>query len=340
MKAIFIIAAAGVAGMIAVTGLAGCESAGGGPAGGGSGRPAVMSGAPASMPGPGTPVLVVNGESLGWEALMGPLGEAGGGPVVEELVLTTALRREFLRREWTLSAEDLEAERRAYSENLEAQGNASASQAGTVVDGVRRARGLGPARFAGLIERNAMLRRMVRDEVTVTAEEVEQATVLKYGPKVRARLIVVETERAASEIRSRLVEPGEPAGPSLTDRFGHEARRSSMDVSGASGGVNDPVSPADPSLPVAMRRALLETPVGTVSPVIALERTYAMVLPEERLDGVAIDPAAVRPAIEQEVRLRKERIAMEEVARRLVENASVTVFDPSLRYGWEGRRRR
>ncbi|MCC6675569.1 MAG: peptidylprolyl isomerase [Phycisphaerales bacterium] len=326
MKSSFII----VAVALGIT-LAACGSDGPGMVSSGP-RPGGTSGVPA--PASGTPVLVVNGESLGWEALVAPLGEAGGGPVVEELVLTTALRREFIKREWTLTPEDLEAERRAYGENLEAQG--TAAPPGTVVDGVRRARGLGPARFAGLIERNAMLRRMVRDEVAVSAEEVELATVVRYGPKVRARLIVVDSERAAGEIRSRLQE----AGAELTERFSLEAKRQSVDSTGPAGGVNEPVSPQDPSLPVAMRRALAETPVGTVSAVIGLERTWALVLPEERIDGVAIDPAAVRPVMEREVRLRKERIAMEEVARRLVESASVTVFDASLRYGWEGRRRR
>lgn len=311
------------------TGMAGCAGDGPAPArpGGGGAAPGVTASS--------GPVVVINGESLGWEALTPPLAEAGGGPVVEEMVLTTTLRREFLKRGWTLTKEDLEAEQRAFSDNLEAQG--SPAQAGTIVDGVRRARGLGPARFAALIERNAMLRRMVRDEVTVTAEEVELAARIRYGPKVRARLIVVETEREAAEVHTRLAGL---AGAELAARFDQEARRSSIDPSGARGGLGEAVSPADPSIPVALRRAIDLTPVGTLSAVIALDRTYAMVLPEERIDGPAVDPAAVGPAMEREVRLRKERIAMEEVARRMVESAAVTVFDPSLRYGWESRRRR
>lgn len=282
----------------------------------------------------GTPVVVINGESLSWDSIVAPLAEAGGGPVVEELVLTSALRREFIRRDWTLTPEDLDGERRAFEENLEALG--VTGQVASAVESVRRARGLGPARFAALIERNAMLRRLVRDEIAITPEEVDLAMQLRYGPKVRARLIVVETEREASEVLARLRE----AGPELPARFAQEARRVSIDPTGPRGGANEPVSPSDPSLPVAMRRALEQTAVGEVSPVVALDRSFALVFPEERIGAAAVDPESARPAAEREVRLRKERIAMEEVAVRLVDSASVTVFDASLRYGWEGRRRR
>lgn len=333
MRSHFIIGAVGMAGVV-LSG--GCGSGGPGPRdadGPAWVSPGEMRGVPAAA---GTPVLVMNGESIGWESLVAPLAEAGGAPVVEELVLTAGLRREFLKRDWTLTSADLEAERRAYEENLAAQGGAGGA-ASAIVDGVRRARGLGPARFAALIERNAMLRRLVKEEVTVTGEEVALATGVRYGPKVRARLIVLGDERAAGEVRGRLADA---AGAELVERFAAEARRQSIDPSGPSGGVNEPVSPSDPSLPVAMRRALAETPVGSVSPVVALDGTWAVVLVEERVDGSAIDPAAVRESMEREVRLRKERIAMEEVARRMVESAAVTVFDPSLRYGWESRRRR
>lgn len=282
------------------------------------------------------PVLVINGESVGWDDLVGPLGEAGGGPVVEELVLTSALRREFLRRGWTLTQGDIDAEQALFNQNLEVMAGPGAQ--GSPVEAVRRARGIGPARYAALLERNAMLRQVVRDDVVVTAEEVDVAMAVRHGSKVRVRLIVAPTEREASEIHGRLVE-AKRAGADLRSKFAEEATRWSIDPTGPGGGVNEPISPTDPSLPLALRRAIDLTPVNELSAVIALDRTFAIVLPEERIEALA-DPSAMRPAVEREARLRKERIAMEEVAKRMVETANVTVFDPSLRYGWENRRRR
>src|SRR5689334_21639487 len=107
---------------------------------------------------------------MGWGDVVGPLGEACGGQVVEEFVLTSALRREFLRRGWSLSQADMDAERDLLTQNLESM--AGPATQGSAVDTIRKARGLGPARYPALLERNAMLRRMVKEEVTIAPEEI------------------------------------------------------------------------------------------------------------------------------------------------------------------------
>ena len=77
---------------------------------------------------------------------------------------------------------------------------------------LRERRGLGPVRFAALLKRNAGLRRLVEDQVTVTEPAVRQAYRLAHGPAARVRLIVMPTLRGG-------------AGPAAAGRRGRAVRR-------------------------------------------------------------------------------------------------------------------
>ena len=100
----------------------------------------------------------------------------------------------------------------------------------------------------------------------------------------------------------------------------------------ASGGDLGVVSPEDPSLAVPLQEELRATGAGSLTGLVLVAEGYGLALVESRL------PATTAPTdeeIERRVRLRKERIAMDELANRLVAGARVTVFDESLRWSWE-----
>jgi hypothetical protein len=53
-------------------------------------------------------------------------------------------------------------------------------------------------------------------------------------------------------------------------------------------------------------------------------------------DGLSFEQAL--PSLERLVRLRQERLLMDRLARNLLAQARITVFDESLNWAWQNRR--
>lgn len=283
------------------------------------------------------PPAALRGEDpIDWEELRSHLSEASGGLILEEIVLGRAIREELSQRGQTISPEMVDAERARLCSTLAAAAGRPESEGETLLLQVRAARGLGPVRFQALLERNAGLRSLARadagGEISVSQEDLDEAYALKYGPRVRARLILVASESEARTAADRVRQ--EP--------FGDVAAKVSIDPSGARGGLLDPFSPRDPAYPAAVRAFVGGLKPGEVSPPIAVSwgdrQGYAILKIEE-----VIEPSP-RPSRESsaeslrnEIRLVRERAAMDRLARRLVAASRVTVFDRSLGWSWEQR---
>lgn len=281
------------------------------------------------------PVALLAEDVITWEEIRPRLIEAVGGPVLEEMVLERMLERECRRRGIEITARELAAERDLLAQAFAITGAAPGRDRAAgerVLAQVRRERGLGEVRFAALLRRTAMMRRLVQTEVAVTPDAIRLAYDIRYGERFRVRLMTVGSAREAMRIIERLRD-GEP--------FDALAMEVSTDVSSIRGGLIEPISPEDPAWPLALRQALRTMTVGEVrgSPV-ALETGFAVLRLEERL-APATDrpsPELVRSDLEQEVRVRQERLLMNRLARRLIAEAPLSVVDTALRTAWEDRR--
>ncbi len=281
------------------------------------------------------PVALLADDVITWDEIRPRLTEAVGGPVLEELVLERMLERECRARGIEITPRELATERELLAQALVITGAAPGQDraaAERVLAQVRRERGLGEVRFAALLRRTAMMRALVQTEVAITPEAIQRAYEVRYGERFRVRLITVGSAREAMRLIERL-RTGEP--------FDALAMEVSTDVSSVRGGLIEPISPEDPSWPQALREALRTMTVGEVrgSPV-ALETGFAVLRLEERL-APATDrpsPEVVRADLEQEVRVRQERLLMNRLARRLIAEAPLSVVDTELRRAWELRR--
>lgn len=261
--------------------------------------------------------LVINGEPLGFGELSEALGEAAGAQVVREAVLDRAIGAALLRAGLEVDAEAVEQERRLFAETVGAEGRDAAER-------VAARRGLGPVRFERFLRRNSGLRALVGDvessEAGIAAE-VDR----RFGPAVRARLVVTSTEREAAEARDRAER--DPGGASAG--MAAAAFAVSIDPSAAAGGVFERARPSDPRWPGPLARALQTQMIGEIGPVIGFAGGAAVVLVEERFAGrVPTDAERAEAALAAQ-RLGETR-AMAALARRLVTSADVTVLDPSL----------
>jgi hypothetical protein len=277
----------------------------------------------------GRPPAIAFDARIDWAQLQPYLAEIGGREVLEEAILDAAIDRELAKSGQPVTAAAIEAERRIVIETVAEESQTSGDQAAGLVEELRRARGLGPKRYAGQLRRNAALRAMVAGGVLVGRDEIELARRLNYGERVKARLVVCRDERDASAIRASLAPL---SGDQLRAEFTRLAMERSVHSTRASGGDLGVVSPEDPSLAVPLQEELRSTGAGSLTGLVLVAEGYGLALVESRL------PATTAPTdaeIERRVRLRKERIAMDELANRLVAGARVTVFDESLRWSWE-----
>ena len=289
-------------------------------------RAAQPTGARAPEPS-GRTAAMLDGQPITWDELRPVLGEAAGAAALREVALDRLLAAECTQRGVTISAADVDAERRLLLATLSQDAGASAGDAERLLERVRASRGLGDVRFGRLLERNARMRKLVAPGVQVSDEEVAQAFEMRHGAKYRTRVIVVPTQARAAELRGQI----EGAADRLS-AFAAAAARHSTDPSAARGGVSEPISPVDPAYPAAVRYELRGMKTGDLSQVVAADRGYALLFLEEEIpaDGAALADKA--EGIRAEVRTRRERLAMDDLARRLLGSANLVAMDRSL--GW------
>ena len=272
------------------------------------------------------PAALANGLSLSWDELRPMLAEAAGGQVVQEALLDRLLVTECKGKGISIGQGDVDAERKLLTEAIVRDAKATPNDAERLLESVRRSRGLGEVRFARLLERNARMRKLVAPTVEVSDADVAQAFEILHGVKYRVRVILTSEQSGVADALEKIA----GSTGSLSVPFAERAMSISIDPSAERGGLLDPFSDADPAYPSSVREAVRGLQVGQVSPVLAVDRGYAIVLLEGRIpaDGVRIEDAL--GTIAAEVRTRRERAAMDALGLRLIRGSGLRVLDRSL----------
>lgn len=273
----------------------------------------------------GEPVAYVEGRAVTLADLGPGLLETAGGQVLLELVIDRALSRRLAEAGITLGEEQTRAEEETLLRTLSADGNEAARLLGEL----KRARGLGPSRYAGLLRRNAGLRALVGPGATPPEGAVRRAFEVLHGPRYEARLIVVAGVAEAA----RLADEARKGGDVAT--FVRLALEHSTDPSRAQGGLLPLVSPADVTFPAVVRDTLGRMTPGQVSDPLLLESGSAVLRLDRKIEADGIQFDDVKGDLEWQVRLRVERGLMEDLVRQMLRSGQVVVSDPGLRAGWE-----
>lgn len=281
------------------------------------------------------PAAIVAGSAVSETDLLPALTEAAGAVVLEEFTLRKALEAELAGEGLSIGDGLVQAERGLLVRTVAAESRASEAQAEEMIASMRRARGLGETRFGGLLWRNAALRALVSAKAKPTPEDMTLATQLEFGPRFRARLLVTrsadDATRALREVRV--------AGAGSPVVFAEHAFRSSIDPSGPRGGLLPDASPADGALPPLVRTALVSLAPGECSDVLSIEGGFALVLLESRTREPRVPDDAELRELESKVLARIQRLAMDRLARTLLERTEVSVISDPLRWSWERRPR-
>ena len=266
-----------------------------------------------------SPIAYARGTAVYLEDLRRPLLGAAGGQALADWVLDRELARELLSRGLEVTGADVEAQRRAMLEML----SPDEDEAARLLRELREERGLDEASFDAFMRRSAVLRKLV-GEVEVSDAAVTQAYELRHGPRYAVRLLVATSLTQAQRLRERAM-----AGAAFAELANEAGVRA---VEG--GGVLDPMSAADPSVPRAVAAVLPQLRAGDVSDALAVEGGFALVKLERVVPADAQPLERARPELERLVRLRVQRVRMAELARELVTGAGVRVLDPTLERSW------
>lgn len=271
----------------------------------------------------GKAVAFVEGRPITVNDLQPAVYEAAGGQILAEMVLDRRIERRLAERGITLAGSQIMAEKEVLLKTLDA-GNED--QATRLLRELRKRRGLGDQRFEQLLKRNAGLRALIAEQVQINDALIQQAHQMQYGAKYEIRLITVEALGEAGEV-ARKARDG-------TLTFTELAVRHSTDSSRAQGGLLPPISPVDESWPEAIRKVVTTLNVGSVSDPVALERGFAIVKLERKVEAQPIQLEPVRAELTARVRRNAERLLMQQLARTLLTEADVLVADRVLRESW------
>lgn len=285
--------------------------------------------------GSGRPAAIVDGAPCSWLELQPWLAEASGGAVLQELAIDRRLQREFEGRGLTLAAAALTQEQANLARSLSLSAGRGPDDGEVLVQRLRRERGLGEQRFAALLRRSAMLRQLVQAEVVVDEESLKRAWAARFGKRIRTRVIIVTTHSQASALLAQLA----GAGADLPARFSRLAMESSTDESAARGGVLPAWSPEDPNIPLLLRQAGAGTAPGELSQILALDTGFGLLLVEGVVPETGRTLAEARSELEFEVRLRQERLLMDRLAAKMLQEAQVAPQDRALDWSWRATRR-
>lgn len=278
---------------------------------------------------PDRPVAYLNGHPLTQAELFATLAEMDGGLALSEVLLDRAITDRLSDQGLAVTDADLQQERGIILASL----SDNEDEATRLLAAMRARRGLGDRRFHALLRRNAGLRKLIEPVTDIGEPAIRQAYELQYGQRYVVRLVLTDNAAQAQEVRRLALE-----GASFIDL----AVATSTDPSAAQGGLLSPISPADATYPLALREQLpklkLDTEATRLSPVLTLGTGYAIVRLEEiyAARGPAIE--AVRDVLEARVRLRLQRLRMEQLARTLIDSANIVVLDPTLKHSWEQQR--
>ena len=279
--------------------------------------PAGTSAEPARVVEPVAPatglVAIVDGNAVSFDDIRAALVESAGAATLRDKVVDLRIAARLKSGGIAIGAEDIERERSILLDTLDGD----RMRAIELLGEIRRRQALGDVRFEALLRRNAGLRALVAGEVKLDEEGIEHVFDMLHGPKRTARLAVLASlSDAEALLRDH-----------ATREFAELAFERSLDETAARGGLLAPIARRDPSYPETLRAAIFATEVGgTSAPVLDGSRFYVVeVVAEKPADGTTREVARAR--CERTLRLSRERLLMDALARELASSEGVTVFD-------------
>jgi len=252
-------------------------------------------------------VAILHATSIRQEDLWPSLVELGGQEILDDHILDLALTSELGRLGLTVHPTDTHAEKQ-YLETLTSEIDEES------IDNLLEDKGYGHVRTSKLLWRNAALRKLIKNQVSISSEAIQRMFSIVHGPSYPARIIVVSTLEEAAIIGSSIQQ-----GHTFSDI----AIANSIDPSSSRGGRVEPISVANPIWPASIREVISD-------PIFIGDRWVILQVTDEPIVSNA-EFKNVEPEMKRLATFAQERFLMERLAQSLLAKTKVKVIDTDLK---------
>jgi len=268
----------------------------------------------------------VNGRPIRMSQLYDLLVRSQGLQTAHQLVADELVRQAAAEKDITVNDQEVNAESDRTLEELFGQIKQT-DQRERLLDQLLAQRGISYAQWRMIMRRNAMLRKLVAPQVTVSDEELAEEFGRQYGRKVRVRHIQTASLTAAQEAIQKL-----KAGAD----FAELARQISVNPSAANDGLLPMIGADSRMVPPAIREAALAMKqVGEITSPIQVETAFHILKLEEVIEPQNVDFSKVRDELAETVRNRRLRSEQQRLLQELIQSAqdsgTVRYVDPVLK---------
>ena len=271
---------------------------------------------------PSPVVAITSGYPVRQEEMWSQLLEASGSEIFQDISLSYAIEDALTRAGMDqISQVDVEYEKKLLNRTL-------SNNNMRYFENILADRGLGKNRLDALCKRTAGLRKLVQPNVVVTDASIDRMFALIHGPKYPTKIIVTPTLEQASNAITRIKEG---------ESFSEVAATMSIDQSAMRGGIVDPISPADPLWPTAIRELIQNNPIGECSSPILIKDRWIIITVVDQPTATTVKREEVRQEIHQLSKLTLERLEMDKLTLALKAKIGFTLIDPLLKRAVQSR---
>lgn len=274
-------------------------------------------------------VATIGTAAISRDDLVSLLVRSRGVPVLEQLVGLAATEELARKRGVAVSEADVDFEYELALRRLwdplafSTTEGFDKNEAERLLDSILSARSMSREEFMVTVRRNAVLRRVLAAELTISDEQLRAEYDLAYGDRVQIRHIQLGSLGDATRIKERLA-----AGEDFAELA---ARFTTNATTARRGGLLDPFSTRDEFYPLALRQAAEKLEPGQVSEVIRVGEWYQIIKMERRVPPQQRGSDSARELLMQRVVVRQTDPRMRELHDKLMRDAKVEISDPLLK---------
>lgn len=271
-------------------------------------------------------VASVNGEAIGESELHELLVKTHGKVVLEEMILLKKVHQEATRRGIQAGPERIAEELRLLLADMAPERSSITQQA--LLDLMLVSRRISRGQLNLILERQALLRQMVDQNVQVTAAMLAEEKQRLYGPKVTVRIIVVSTLRQIEQVDRKLRQGADFVD--LVRRYSED--RGSVRKDGLLG----PFSKVDGAIDKEIRQAAFGLDaIGSRSEIIKHIDRYkqfwwSILQLQEKIPAAETPLDPDEKDLEQTLRQRLLNQRMDELQKAIQQDSKHTIYHPSL----------
>ena len=258
----------------------------------------------------GTPQIVarVNGEPISRNDLADECLRHYGQEVLERVVNKFLIMQECKARGVSVSTAEVDAE-------IERMATRFSLPVDRWLEMLEEERGVNLSQYSGdIIWPSLALRKLAGDRLVVSEEELEKEHEKMFGPAVRARMIVCDSQPKAEAVQARAT-----ANP---DDFGNLAKNESVDTTSAS--VKGLINPIRKHMGYQeIEETAFAMREGQISPIIYVADQYVILKCEGHITAREVSLERAKPLLEETIRDRKLEQVANEVFAELQERSKV-----------------